>query len=90
MPEYHDRTALVITTDHGRGDDRVSWRSHAEDIEGSDRIWAAVLSPTVDSTSEVAGKFTQSQIAATIAKLLGQDYNADVEKTGVPLPLKWH
>ncbi len=54
------------------------------------RIWAAVLSPTVDSTSEVAGQFTQSQIAATIAKLLGQDYNAAVEKAGAPLPLKWH
>jgi hypothetical protein len=89
MPEYQDRTALVITTDHGRGDDRISWRSHGDDIGGSDRIWAAVLSPTVDPTSDVVGQFTQSQIAATIAKLLGHDYNAAVAKAGAPLPLKW-
>lgn len=87
MPQYQDRTALVITTDHGRGDDRISWRSHGEDIEGCDRIWAAVLSPTVASSSDVAGEFTQSQIAATVASLLGHDYAADVDKAGDPLPL---
>lgn len=87
--EYRDRTALIITTDHGRGDDRISWRSHGDDVDGCDRIWAAVLSPTVDSTTDVAGKFTQSQIAATVARLLGHDYRADVNKAAAALPLKW-
>lgn len=87
MPEYRNRTALVITTDHGRGDDRISWRSHGEDVEGCDRIWAAVLSPGVDPGTPVAGQFTQSQIAATVAELLGQDYTADVDRAGKSLPL---
>jgi hypothetical protein len=89
IPEYRDRTALVVTTDHGRGDDRISWRSHGDDVAGCDRIRAAVLSPTVDSTTDVAGKFTQSQIAATVASLLGHDYRADVNKAAAALPLKW-
>ena len=88
MPGYRDRTALVVTTDHGRGDDRISWQSHGKDIEGCERIWAAVLSPTVDSDTVVAGKFSQSQIAATVAQLLGHDYAAAVERAGSPLPLR--
>ncbi len=88
MSEYRDHTALVMTTDHGRGDDRISWRSHGDNVEGSDRIWAAVLSPTVDSSTDVAGNFTQAQIAATVAALLGHDYAADVEKAASSLPLR--
>jgi len=90
MPGYRDRTALVITTDHGRGDDRISWRSHGDDVEGSDRIWAAVLSPTVDRHSTVGGEYTQSQIAATVCRLLGLDYTAEVRKAGVALPFDWN
>lgn len=89
MPEYRDRTAIVMTTDHGRGDDRISWRSHGDDIAGSDRIWAAVLSPTVDNQSNVSGEFTQSQIAATVCRLLGLDYQTDVTTAGTALPFDW-
>ena len=88
MAEYCDRTALVMTTDHGRGDDRLNWRSHGSDVEGSERIWAAVLSPTVAPSTDVPGNFTQAQIAATVAALLGHDYAADVEKAAPSLPLR--
>jgi hypothetical protein len=33
------------------------------------------------------GRVTQSQIAATIAALLGQNYNADVPQAAQPLPV---
>jgi hypothetical protein len=33
---------------------------------------------------------TQSQIAATIAALLGEDYNAAQPKAAAPLPLRAH
>ena len=89
IPEYRGRTALVITTDHGRGDDRISWRSHGKDVEGCDRIWAAVLSPTVSAKTPVAGEFTQSQIAATVARLLGHDYVAAAPGAAPAFPLTW-
>ena len=88
LPEYRNQTALVVTTDHGRGEDRIAWRSHGRDHETSDRIWAAVMSPTVAASTPVSGQFTQSQIAATVAFLLGLDYPAAVPQAAAPLPLQ--
>jgi predicted AlkP superfamily pyrophosphatase or phosphodiesterase len=87
MPEYAGKTSLVITTDHGRGDPPVDWKSHSAKVPGSDYIWAAFLGPDTPARGELkeVPEFTQSQIAATIAKLLGYDYNADVPKAAVPI-----
>src|SRR5687767_10210629 len=32
MPEYANRTALVISTDHGRGDQAKDWTSHGREV----------------------------------------------------------
>ena len=87
MPEYAGKTSLVLTTDHGRGDTRVEWKSHGKDIPGSDRMWIAVLGPDTPAggcRSDL--EVTQSQVAATVAELLGEDYHAAVPRSGAPLP----
>jgi hypothetical protein len=87
MPEYAGKTSLVMTTDHGRGDTRVEWKSHGKDIPGSHLIWMTVLGPDTPPLGVRENvEVTQSQVAATVAALLGQDYAGVVGKTGKPLP----
>lgn len=87
MPEYAGKTSLVMTTDHGRGDTRVEWKSHGKDIPGSHLIWMTVLGPDTPALGVRENvEVTQSQVAATVAVLLGQDYAGAIEKAGKPLP----
>ena len=89
LPEYSGRTALIVTTDHGRGSTGANWTGHGEKVPESDQIWMAVIGPGVPALgarSNVA--VTQSQVAATIAALLGEDYNAAQPKAAAPVPLK--
>jgi arylsulfatase A-like enzyme len=45
-PQYKDKTALVFTTDHGRGDKvKAEWTSHGNKFEGSSAIWFAAMGP---------------------------------------------
>ena len=85
-PEYAGKTSLVLTTDHGRGETRVDWKNHGKDTPGSDQIWIAVMGP---DTSPVGCRSdfeaTQSQVAATVAELLGEDYRISVPRAGAPL-----
>lgn len=75
MPEYANRTALVLTTDHGRGDTTADWPNHGRETSASDRIWIAVMGPGIAPLGiRSKGTATQSQIAATVAVLLGEDY----------------
>ncbi|MFN9372623.1 MAG: alkaline phosphatase family protein [Planctomycetaceae bacterium] len=87
LPQYAGKTSLIITTDHGRGDDRVSWKNHGKDLTQARFIWTAVMGPDTPSlgTREKL-EVTQSQIAATVAQLLGEDYQAAVPQAGTPLP----
>jgi hypothetical protein len=71
MPEYRGRTALLVTTDHGRGsgDD---WTDHGRDVPAAERIWMAGMMPVSGERLAVSGgPLTQAQFAATIAALLG-------------------
>ena len=43
MPEYANQTALVITTDHGRGATKKDWNNHGEKIPAAQRTWMAML-----------------------------------------------
>jgi hypothetical protein len=85
--QYRGTTTLIVTTDHGRGDPPRGWRSHGEKIEGSDAIWLAVLGPDTPALGERSETqlVTQSQVAATLAALLGEDYNTEVPKAGAPI-----
>lgn len=87
LPEYRNSTSLVLTTDHGRGLDRVEWKSHGEKIEGSEYIWIAVLGPDTPPQMAHESAVTQSQVASTVAALLGFNYHAAVPHSGTPLPI---
>ena len=87
LPQYRDKTSLVITTDHGRGDTREGWKSHGVDYPGCDRIWMAVLGPDTPALGVRRNlKATQSQTAATVASLVGEDYPAIDRRIAAPLP----
>lgn len=88
MPEYADRTALVLASDHGRGETPKDWTSHGRDVSGADRIWMAVMGPGIRSLGIRTYVTTrQGQIAATVAALLGEDYVKAQPKAAPPLPL---
>jgi hypothetical protein len=88
MPAYRGTTTFVITTDHGRGSGPKGWRDHGENVEGAQNIWIAVLGPDTPALGERsnAPAVTQSQIAATVAALLGEDWNAEQPRAGRVLP----
>ena len=89
LPEYKGRTALVLTTDHGRGDTADDWIRHGREVPVADRIWMAVMGPGVPARGVRHNtRTTQSQIAATIAALLGKDFNAAEPKAAPPLDLR--
>lgn len=86
LPEYAGKTSLVMTTDHGRGETKENWTSHGDEHPGSDLMWIAVLGPDTPAGPVSAGIVTQSQVAATVAALLGENYNAAVPEAAQPLP----
>lgn len=87
MPEYKDKTSLLITTDHGRGDSRVDWTDHGKKVPSAEFIWIALIGPDTPPLGVRENiETTQSQVAATIAHLLGEDFVAVSPKAAVPLP----
>jgi hypothetical protein len=86
---HRDEVTFIITTDHGRGSGLAAWKDHGKEIAGAENIWIAVLGPDTPPHGEISGapRVTQSQIAATIAALLGQDYNAANSAAAPPLPV---
>jgi dienelactone hydrolase len=76
MDEYRGRTTFVITTDHGRGSGLTDWKSHGEKLPASENIWIAVLGPDTAPLGErtSTATVTQSQVAATVAAALGEDF----------------
>ncbi len=73
-PQYKDKTTLLITCDHGRGNDgKGGWRDHGTKTKDSDQIWFAVMGPDTRAKGEMSevGQWYQKQFAATIAQFLG-------------------
>lgn len=89
LDAYRDRTALVITTDHGRGRTGADWTSHGKDVEGSQETWMAIVGPGVPARGSVAlsEPVYQNQIAATILAALEIDPSSLGPGAGAPLPL---
>jgi hypothetical protein len=87
MPEYRGKTSLIVTVDHGRGQAPLGWKSHGESVPDSKYIWMALMGPSTPALGERANvaPVTQSQIAATLAALLGEDYHAAVPQSGAPI-----
>ena len=79
-PKYKNKTALLITTDHGRGDkNKAQWTDHGSNVPGAGEIWLAVLAPGVTSKGEVKENMQlyQKQMAQTIAKMIGLTFTAN-------------
>ncbi|MBS1801738.1 MAG: AP protein [Acidobacteria bacterium] len=86
MPEYRDKTTLIVLPDHGRGEGS-KWTDHGEKVPESMQTWMAFLGPDTSASGErkQAEPVTASQIAGTVAALLGEDYRAAVPKAGAPI-----
>jgi hypothetical protein len=88
LPQYRDRTALLVTTDHGRGSTRIDWTDHGKKVPGAEFIWIAVMSPDTPARGEGESvETTQSQVAATIAALVGEDFTKGRPRLARPLPI---
>lgn len=96
MPEYKDSTSLLVTCDHGRGGDDApgyaegklaEWRDHNAQVEGAQQIWVMAMGPDTPPLGERRdiAPVTQSQIAATLAALLGHDYPAAQPRAAGPI-----
>ena len=80
LPQYKDKTTVIITTDHGRGSGLSEWKEHGVEEKGSENIWIAVMGTDTAPLGERSNtpEVHQAQIAATVAALLGQDYRQGV------------
>jgi len=87
MDTYAGRTSLILTTDHGRGATVKDWSDHGRDVPAAERTWIAVMGPTLPALGVRKDvRVTTSQIAATIAALVGEDFRAAVPRAAAPLP----
>lgn len=78
-PQYKDKTTLIVTCDHGRGDLPIEkWVSHGTDISNSQQTWVAVIGPDTPPLGVIKTSNTiyQKQLSQTIANLLGFDFKA--------------
>ncbi|WP_394776548.1 phosphoglyceromutase [Flavobacterium sp.] len=73
-PQYKNKTTLIITVDHGRGDKKKKeWTGHGSGIEDSSQIWFAAMGPEIAPKGEIktVSQLYQKQVAQTIAKIMG-------------------
>jgi len=85
--QYRGKTSIVISTDHGRGNDPADWRDHGKDVEGAQYIWLSIVSPDSAKRGEQSnvGTVYQNQIAATLCRFLGVDYSEHNPNAGKPV-----
>ncbi|MCX2492814.1 alkaline phosphatase family protein [Pedobacter sp. PF22-3] len=79
-PFYKDSTTLLITCDHGRGEQPLDkWRDHGADVKGAENTWFAVLGPDSPASGEIKTTTTtyHKQLAQTMAALLGLDFKSN-------------
>jgi hypothetical protein len=90
-PEYRDNTVLLITVDHGRGHTPDDWSSHGEKVDGAEDTWLAAIGPDWARRGEwtTAPPAYTNQVAATLAKALGQDFRAAAPDSGAPIAYLW-
>jgi hypothetical protein len=85
-PKYKNKTTVIITSDHGRGDDAETWKDHGQGVPIADQIWLAVIGPDTPPLGEIKGdsQLHQNQIASTLGALLGIEYKNE-KKPGAPI-----
>ena len=89
MPEYRGKTSLLVTCDHGRGDNPGEWRSHNNKVNGAGYVWVAAIGPRIPALGVWSEHepFMQAQIAATVAALVGEDFAAVSAHAAPELPI---
>lgn len=87
LPEYKGTTALLVTTDHGRGATTKDWTDHGRKVPAAEATWVAAIGAGVPPLGVREGvTVTASQLAATIAALVGEDYSIASPKAAPALP----
>lgn len=74
---YRNKTAFLLSTDHGRGR-AERWTTHHTFIRGSGEIWLALLGKGIAGLGEMQENKTvfQNQVAATAAFLVGEEFKS--------------
>jgi hypothetical protein len=88
-PEYRGHTTIVFLPDHGRGPAPKGWQSHGQELPDSKYIFLSLMGAGIPARGELgAGSpaVQQNQVAATVAKLFGKDWNKETPQAGKPLP----
>jgi len=73
---YKNKTTFIITTDHGRGKSPSAWHKHGILTRGSGETWFALIGPGISGDGEIktGRQLYQRQMASTIARLLGEQF----------------
>jgi phosphopentomutase len=89
MPEYRGTTALLVAVDHGRGATVGDWTDHGRKVPAAEQVWMAAMGPGIAQMGVREGTaVTLSQVAATIAAVVGEDFRAASADAAAPLPLR--
>jgi hypothetical protein len=88
-PAFRGRTSLIITTDHGRGSTAQSWRQHSPTVAGAEEAWLAVMGPHTEARGARRdhAQVVLTQVAATAAILVGEDFRATIGAAAAPVTL---
>lgn len=85
--QYKNKTTILLTTDHGRGDTVEDWPHHRSSVDSSKYTWIAVVGPdhTQRGSWQNAETVQMNQIAATLSAFLGLDYSEWNKEAGKPV-----
>lgn len=87
LPEYAGQTALVMATDHGRGSTVKDWTDHGRKVPAAEGVWMAVMGPDTEPLGvRASAPATLSQLAATIAAVVSEDFTSFSKDVAQPLP----
>jgi hypothetical protein len=87
MPQYRGTTTLIVTVDHGRGNSPKDWPNHNPQSPNSDETWLMVMGPDTPALGERRDTemLTTAQVAATVARFLGEDFQAAFPQAPAPV-----
>ena len=87
IPEYANQTTLLVTTDHGRGATTADWTDHGRKVPAAESTWMAALGPGIAPLGVRSSvTVTTSQLAATIAAVVGEDFGRAAPGAAPRLP----
>ena len=88
IPQYKNKTTLLITCDHGRGDlIKEQWIGHGPQIKDSGQIWIAAMGPDTKPAPAFTekGQLYQAQLASTMAAVLGFQFKPETHQAMTPI-----